>query len=111
MTLPLPWLTVAEADDRIVAFAGLCHEEGETLEELQAEDPETFTSVERYVRSKVNGLGAFTWRYGTPAEALALGARMDTVEHVVCGFDFAPAIRKLVPEHHCDCERCRTLGW
>jgi hypothetical protein len=108
----LPWLIVAEADGRIVAFGGLCHEEGETLEQYQAEWPDTFTGIERHIRSKVDGLGAFTWRYGTPAEALALGTRNHTVEHIICGFDYAPAIRKLLPpDDRCDCDRCRALGW
>ena len=115
MTSICPWLGVAEDGGRILAFAGLCPEEGETLQSLQTECADTFQGIERYVRAVVDRDGrliwdgeALTWRYGTLQEALALGARADNVEHIVCGFDFAPAIRNVLPDR-CECDRCCAL--
>jgi hypothetical protein len=64
MTTELPWLIVAEVDGRIVAFCGICDEDGETLEELLADPIDVFGSIETYTRSRL-GCGPLRWRYGT----------------------------------------------
>jgi hypothetical protein len=54
MTCTCPWLVVGEAGDQILVYAGIWHEEGETLQSLQTECPDIFQDIEQYVRAVVD---------------------------------------------------------
>jgi hypothetical protein len=87
------WLIVGVAGDRIMVYASLYEESGETLWSLLAEDPELFGDIAKHLRGLVDHEGRqiladgqrLSWRLGTRAEAIAVGARDDDerVEHIL----------------------------
>jgi hypothetical protein len=117
MTALLPWLIVGAAADRILVYASLYEEGGETIETLLADDPNLFTDIERHLHDVVDRHGRplwdhtpLTWRLGTLEEVMALGARDDgeNIEHIVCGHHYAPAVIKALADQ-CQCDRCRAM--